>query len=104
MERCNCFPPEFGITVSILTIIIASQPKVSNEEGTHNNQVDVKAGDFEVFEALAMDSGASGTTGKKLLKRFPVQLPVISPFLCFSLLQVTHFCPDIITILFCLSD
>lgn len=39
-----------------------NQPQIDNDLGSKNNKVNVKASDFEVFEALAMDSGTPGQT------------------------------------------
>ncbi|XP_064470688.1 5'-AMP-activated protein kinase subunit beta-1-like [Ornithodoros turicata] len=38
------------------------EPTVDNDLGTKNNLINVKASDFEVFEALAMDSVGSGSS------------------------------------------
>ena len=40
------------------------QPKVDNNLGTQNNVTSVQPSDFEVFEALAVDSLNSGDKGK----------------------------------------
>lgn len=41
------------------------QRKVANEMGSENNELSVKASDFEVFEALDMDSRATALKGGK---------------------------------------
>jgi len=41
---------------------LLTQPQVDNDFGSKNNKLTVNASDFEVFEALAMDSNSSGGT------------------------------------------
>ena len=45
------------------------QPKVTNDLGSHNNVVRVKSSDFEVFEALAMDSFTTSNKTSKYKMR-----------------------------------
>ena len=43
-----------------LTITFRNQKKKTNDHGTENNVVNVKSSDFEVFEALDVDSVSTG--------------------------------------------
>lgn len=58
-----------------------TEPKVSNEFGSCNNQVTVKESDFEVFEALAVDgrdvgdSSLTGTESSEFTQDIPPRLP-----------------------------
>ena len=57
MEKCTYF-------------LFLIQPKVTNDLGSHNNVVRVKSSDFEVFEALAMDSFTTSNKTSKYKMSF----------------------------------
>ena len=44
---------------------LLTQPQVDNDFGSKNNILTVNASDFEVFEALAMDSSSTGGTSTR---------------------------------------
>ena len=52
--------------LTIFFFHIPSQPSQNNEFGTINNVVKVQKSDFEVFEALALDSTNSKGKGEYL--------------------------------------
>lgn len=53
--------------------MFAFQPSTSNNLGTLNNIVTVKKSDFEVFEALALDS--VNTSSKSKQSKYPPRDP-----------------------------
>ncbi|XP_065303689.1 5'-AMP-activated protein kinase subunit beta-2 [Dermacentor albipictus] len=61
-----------------------NEPTVDNDMGTKNNLINVKQSDFEVFEALAMDSESSGSGAQSVSGSPPgdyaQELPQAKPY------------------------
>lgn len=70
------------ITASIPSVL---QPVVTSQLGTINNLIHVKKSDFEVFDALQVDSLDSDTSGQLFFELFPfiinIYLESVSCFL-----------------------
>ena len=57
--------PKTGfLTTWLILYVLVFQPTTTNNMGTLNNIVQVKRSDFEVFEALAIDSISVLNSGK----------------------------------------
>lgn len=62
----------------LLKVYIYLQHKVSNELGSENNELVVKPSDFEVFEALDMDSRAVSLKGDEVVLTIGQYRPALS--------------------------